>query len=126
MDPGSCLNQLLSLSQGEHFSYVHTDNCLRPNYVRELRKALSGHPLTLAYCDYCEIDAAGDGRRRRRRRAEVPAASLFSFESIGVPFAATTALAREVGGVSSEDLADDVFFVMRADGLGPRVHVARP
>ena len=126
MDPGACLNRLLEMAEGTHFSYVHTDNCLCPNYVRELRQALSGHPLALAYCDYYVVDADGQARRRRRRPSNFTVEQLFSVESIGVPFAATTALARDVGGFSSDDLADDVYFVMLADGLGPRVHVGKP
>lgn len=125
MDPGSCLNQLLGIARGEHFSYVHADNRLLPGYVGAFRAALSQHPLALAHCDYLEIDADGRNPRRRRRPQVFPPERLFSCDSLGVPFAATTALAARVGGFSVDDLADDVFFVMRADGLGPRIHVGK-
>jgi len=125
MDPGTCLNELLTLAKGEHFSYVHTDNRLMPGYVRKFRKALSGHPKSLAYCDVYHLD--GEGRRiRHSRRATIGSAMLFSSDSLGVPFSATTELARAIGGFSSNDLADDVHFVVRADGLGPRVHIREP
>jgi len=126
MDPGTCLNELIRLSIGDHFSYVHTDNNLRPGYVRHFREALSRHPLALAYCDYYEIKENGRLSRPRRRPAPFPTARLFSSDSLGVPFAATVALAEAIGGFSSDDLADDCFFTMRADGVGPRIHVREP
>jgi hypothetical protein len=43
-----------------------------------------------------------------------------------VPFAATLELARRLGGFATTDLADDVLFVLRADALGPRVHIHEP
>lgn len=126
MGPGTCLNELLGLAVGEHFSYVHTDNNLLPGYVRHFRKALSLHPLALAYCDYFEIEGGSRRSRPRRRPDPFPLPRLFSADSLGVPFAATVALAKKAGGFSSDDLADDCFFVMRADGLGPRFHVKEP
>jgi len=122
-DPGSCLNRLLTMARGDDFSYVHTDNRLRPGYVRAFRSALRSHPLALAYCDYFQVNAEGRNPRLRRRLGAIPPEQLFSSNSLGVPFAATTALAERVGGFSSDDLADDVLFVMQADSLGPRIHV---
>jgi hypothetical protein len=114
------------MARGEHFSYTHTDNRLSPRYVRAFRAALQQHPLALAHCDYLQIDADGRNPRLRRRPSVFPPERLFSCDSFGVPFAATTALAERVGGFSSDDLADDAFFVMRADGLGPCIHVDEP
>ena len=42
MDPGTCLNWMLERAQGEHFSYIHTDNRLLPSFVGAHRKALAG------------------------------------------------------------------------------------
>ncbi len=126
MDPGTCLNEMLRLASGEHFSYVHTDNRLLPDYVAKFRAALKQDPMALAYCDYYEIDEHGRNPRLRKRPAIYPLARLFSMDALGVPFSATTALAAAVGGFTSDDLADDCYFTMRADGLGPRVHVASP
>ena len=61
-----------------------------------------------------------------RRPDPFPLPQLFSSDSLGVPFAATTALATSIGGFTTDDLADDVYFVLRADGLGPRLHIAEP
>ena len=126
MDPGTCLNEMLRLASGDHFSYVHTDNRLLPDYVARFREALSRHPMALAYCDYYEIDAEGRNPRLRTRPASFPLSRLFSMDSLGVPFSATTALAKAVGGFTSDDLADDCLFTMRADGLGPRFHIPKP
>lgn len=126
MDPGTCLNVLLEQAEGDHFSYIHTDNRLSKGFVRRHRRALNSHPLALAYCDYWEMNSAGKRPRLRRRPDQFPTSRLFSSDSIGVPFAATTALAAAIGGFTSEDLADDVYFVVRADGVGPRIHIAEP
>jgi len=126
MDPGSCLNILLEKAKGDFFSYIHTDNRLSPGFVRRHRSALSAHPMALAYCNYWEMDAEGTKPRLRSRPKVFPSDRLFSSDSIGVPFAATTALARAIGGFTSDDLADDVFFVVRADGIGPRIHISEP
>jgi len=126
MDPGTCLNGMLRMAAGDHFSYVHTDNRLLPDYVARFRKALSSHPMALAYCDFYEIDAEGRNPRLRKRPEVYPLPRLFSMDALGVPFSATTALAAAVGGFSSDDLADDCFFTMRADGLGPRIHIGGP
>ena len=126
MDPGTCLNWMLERAQGEHFSYIHTDNRLLPGFVRAHRKALAAHPLALAVCDYWEITEAGQRRKVRRRQDPFPLRRLFSVDTIGVPFAATVELARRLGGFSTSDLADDVLFVLRADPLGPRVHIHEP
>jgi len=126
MDPGSCLNWMLARAAGEHFSYIHTDNRLLPSFVRAHRAALAAHPLALAVCDYWEITEAGARRKLRRRQDPFPLERLFSVDTIGVPFAATLELARRLGGFATTDLADDVLFVLRADALGPRVHIHEP
>jgi hypothetical protein len=126
MDPGTCLNWMLERAKGEHFSYIHTDNRLLPSFVSSHRKALAVHPLALAVCDYWEITEVGQRRKIRRRQDPFPLERLFSVDTIGVPFAATTELARRLGGFSTTDLADDVLFVLRADPLGPRVHIRQP
>ena len=126
MDPGTCLNWMLERVQGEHFSYIHTDNRLLPSFVGAHRRALAAHPLALAVCDYWEITEAGQRRKLRRRQDPFPLRRLFSVDTIGVPFAATVELARRLGGFSASDLADDVLFVLRADPLGPRVHLHQP
>ena len=126
MDPGTCLNWMLERARGEHFSYIHTDNRLLPSFVRTHRAALAPHPLGLAVCDYWEITEAGERRKLRRRQEPFPLRRLFSVDTIGVPFAATLELARRLGGFSTTDLADDVLFVLRADALGPRVHIHQP
>ena len=126
MDPGTCLNWMLERATGEHFSYIHTDNRLLPSFVGDHRAALQAHPLAVAVCDYWEIDEGGRRRKIRRRPNPYPLERLFSVDAIGVPFAATAELARRLGGFSTSDLADDVLFVLRADALGPRVHIRKP
>lgn len=126
MDVGTCLNELLGRAKGDHFSFIHTDNRLLPGYVRKHRAALSRHPQALAYCDFFEIDDGGKRRKMHRRPDPFPLPQLFSSDSLGVPFAATTALADRIGGFTTDDLADDVYFVLRADGLSPRVHISEP
>jgi hypothetical protein len=123
MDPGTCLNEMLRRARGEYFSYLHTDNRLLPSYVSAFRRALGTHPMALAYCDQYDIDGQGANPVRRRRPPVYSLPRLFSWESLGAPFAATTRLADAVGGFSADDLADDVFFTIRADGRGPRIHV---
>ncbi|MFN7957752.1 MAG: glycosyltransferase [Holophagaceae bacterium] len=128
MDPGTCLNLMLEKARGRgrDFSYIHTDNRLLPCFVGDHRKALAGHPLSLAVCDYWEMDEQGRRTKVRRRPEPFPLGRLFSVDSIGVPFAATLELADRLGGFSSDDLADDVLFVLRADAVGPRVHLHTP
>ena len=126
MDPGTCLNWMLERASGEHFSYIHTDNRLLPSFVGAHRAALAADPLAVAVCDYWEIDESGRRTKIRRRPNPYPLSRLFSVDAIGVPFAATLELARRLGGFSSSDLADDVLFVLRADALGPRVHIREP
>jgi glycosyltransferase involved in cell wall biosynthesis len=126
MDPGSCLNWMLERAKGEHFSYIHTDNRLLPSFVRAHRAALAAHPLAVAVCDYWEINESGQRQKLRRRPDPFPLERLFSVDTIGVPFAATLELARRLGGFATTDLADDVLFVLRADALGPRVHLHVP
>ena len=125
MDPGSCLNWMLQRARGEHFSYVHTDNNLEPGYVRQLRSALQGKELALAYCDMHVIDGAGK-RERLFRRGEFDLGRLVSFDTLGVPFAATTKLAASIGGFSAEDPADDVSFCISAYGRAELIYVAEP
>lgn len=125
MSPGACLDRLLQEARGEHFSYIHTDNNLAPGFVREMRRALGTDPLALAYCDLRLID--GEGRPVGVcRRPEFGEADILGTASLGVPFAATTELARRLGGFSHGGLADDTLFCVRAFGLGPWKRVARP
>lgn len=122
MDPGSCLNWLLERARGELFSYVHTDNNLRADYVRRMRQALAGRPLGLAYCDSRTI--RGDGSPKELfRRGPFDLARLFSLDTLGVPFSATTALAQALGGFKERDIADDVRFCVSAYGLADYVYV---
>lgn len=123
MDPGTCLNEMLRMAQGDHFSYIHTDNRLLPNYVAAFRRALERDPMALAYCDQFNIDEHGRRRVRSKRPSVFTLPRLFSWDSLGSPFAATTKLASAVGGFSADDLADDIYFSLKADGLGPRIHV---
>jgi hypothetical protein len=125
MDPGSCLNWMLERAQGELFSYLHTDNNLAPDYVRRFRAAMAGRPLALAYCDQRLID--GDGRHlgvHRRGAFDLP--RLLSLDTLGVPFAATTALAQRLGGFGVRDFADDVRFCIAAHGVAEFVHLREP
>src|SRR5688572_21276974 len=109
MDPGSCLNWMLERAVGREFSYIHTDNNLHPSFVRRMRAALQGHEFGLAYCDMRTIDDRGV-HRNVYRRGEFDLPRLLSIDTLGVPFASTTALARRVGGFSVKDFADDVVF----------------
>lgn len=115
MDPGTCLNMILEQEGHKHrdFSYVHTDNLLREDYVGKMRQALSHDERSLAYCDMKSL--AADGRYTGVfRRGAFDLARLFSFSSLGVPFSATTLLSRELGGFNRMDVADDVIFCVRA------------
>ena len=125
MDPGTCLNWMLERAQGESFSYLHTDNNLQPDYVRIFRAALQGRPLALAYCDQRVID--GRGRCTGvHRRGPFDLPRMLSLDPLGVPFAATTELARLQGGFSVNDVADDVRFCIAAHGVAEFVHVREP
>lgn len=126
MDPGTCLNEMLAKANGDHFAFIHTDNRLLPGFVRRHRDVLNGDSLALAYSDFYEIDEVGNRNRVHRRPDPFPAERLFSCDSLGVPFAATTALAQRVGGFPAGDLADDVFFAIAADAVGPRFHIPEP
>lgn len=126
MDVGTCLNWMLERAKGPYFSYIHTDNRLLPCFVGDHKKALSKHPAGLAVCDYWEISEEGKRQKLRKRPDPFPLRRLFSVDSIGVPFAATMELARRVGGFSTDDLADDVLFVLLADAFGPRIHLHKP
>lgn len=122
MDPGSCLNWLLERSSGQEFSYVHTDNNLRSDYVRRMREALSGHSLALAFCDMRII--RGDGAPRKlKRRGPVDLPRIVSLDVLGVPFAATTELAKAVGGFKAGDFADDARFCVSSYGIAEFVYV---
>lgn len=123
MDPGTCLNWALERAQGRDFSYVHTDNNLAPNYVALMRKALSQDDLALAYCDMKVIDDKGHYTGVYRRR-EFDLARLISLSPLGVPFSATTALAKQIGGFSTRDVADDVLFSLLAYGRAKFVYIS--
>jgi glycosyltransferase involved in cell wall biosynthesis len=125
MSPGHCLNWMLERAQGRDFSYLHTDNRLRADYVRAMRAALAHDACALAYCDLYLIDARG--RRKsllRRGRFDLP--RLLGMSPLGVPFSATTELARRVGGFSADDVADDVLFCTRAFGLAEWRYLHEP
>lgn len=125
MDPGTCLNWMLERAQGELFSYLHTDNNLHPSYVRRFRAALAGKPMGLAHCDMRVINGQGRYTRVHRRGAfDLP--RLLSLDPLGAPFAATTALARQIGGFSVRDVADDVRFCTTAHGVAEFVYVREP
>jgi glycosyltransferase involved in cell wall biosynthesis len=125
MDPGTCLNWMLERAVGRYFSYIHTDNNLGSQYVSSLRAELAGRPLGLAYCDMRVIDDAGK-YIGVFRRGKFDLTRLISADTLGVPFAATTQLAREMGGFSVRDFADDVRFCVSAYGLAEYVHVPTP
>jgi hypothetical protein len=127
MDPGQCLNWMLerSAGRGTMFSYVHTDNNLRPDYVHRLRAALGGDDLALAYCDMRTIDEHGR-RIAVTRRGSFDFLRLLSLSPLGVPFAATVALAQRIGGFSTDDVADDVRFCIEAWAHARFVHVGAP
>lgn len=122
MDPGTCLNWALERAEGRDFSYVHTDNLLSPNYVGEMRKALAVDDFSLAYCDMRVIN--DDGKRVGIfRRGSFDLARLVSLSPLGVPFSATTALAKRLNGFSTADVADDVLFCLHAFGIAHCVHI---
>lgn len=124
MDPGSCLNWVLEREGPKHrdFSYIHTDNFLRADYVRQMRQALSSSENTLAYCDMRNMDDQG-ALTGVPRRGKFDLARLFSLSPLGVPFSATTGLARELGGFSCMDVADDVVFCLRSWPHARFVHI---
>lgn len=122
MDPGECINWALERADNRDFSYIHTDNLLAPNYVSAMRTALACNEFALAYCDLKSIDANGK-YTGIFRRGKFDLARLFSFSSLGVPFSATTALARRIGGFSKDDAADDVTFCIRSFGIAEYVHI---
>jgi hypothetical protein len=124
MDPGTCLNWVLEREGEKHrdFSYIHTDNLLRADYVRQMRSALSAADSCVAYCDMNSLDAHGH-YTGVSRRGSFDLARLFSFSTLGVPFSATTSLSRELGGFSRMDVADDVIFCVRAWPRARFVHI---
>lgn len=115
MDPGTCLNIILEQEGGKHrdFSYVHTDNLLRFDYVSQMRLALSHNERTIAYCDMRGLNEDG-ALTGVFRRGPFDLARLFSLSTLGVPFSATIQLSRELGGFNRMDVADDVMFCVRA------------
>jgi hypothetical protein len=127
MDPGHCLNWMLdkTAGRGTMFSYVHTDNNLHPGYVRAFRAALAADEFALAYCDMRTIDDAGR-RIAVTRRGAFDLVRLLSLSPLGVPFAATTALATRLGGFSTDDVADDVRFCIEAWTQARFVHLPEP
>lgn len=122
MDPGACLNWMLERAEGRDFSYIHTDNNLHPAYVRRMRAALADHPLSLAYCDMRGMNQHGQ-YLHVFRRGKFSLARLLSTDTLGVPFSATAALARQLGGFSERDFADDVKFCVSAHGLARYMHI---
>lgn len=125
MSPGACLNWMLERCGGTFFSYIHTDNNLAPSFVREMSKALSRHPRALAYCDMRLMDEEGRATGLSRR-FEFDLSNLLGSAGLGVPFAATLQVARDLGGFAEGDFADDVRFCSRAFGLGPWTHIRKP
>lgn len=115
MDPGTCLNLILEQEGHRHrdFSYVHTDNLLRSDYVSQMRLALSHDERSIAYCDMRGLNENG-ALTSVFRRGPFDLARLFSLSTLGVPFSATIQLSRELGGFNRMDVADDVMFCVRA------------
>lgn len=124
MDPGTCLNWTLEREAEKHrdFSYIHTDNLLRHDYVRQMRAALAQADRCVAYCDMNSLDAEGC-YTGIFRRGNFDLARLFSFSSLGVPFAATIALNQDLGGFNRMDVADDVIYCVRAWPRAKFVHI---
>lgn len=122
MDPGTCLNWALERTHSRHFSYVHTDNNLAPNYVALMRCALEKNEHALAYCELRVINDSG-AYTGVYKRGEFDLPRLTSLSPLGVPFSATTKLAQEVGGFSTRDVADDVLFCLQAYGRAHYVHI---
>jgi hypothetical protein len=60
------------------------------------------------------------------RRGAFDLPRLLSIDTLGVPFAATTALAKKMGGFSAHDFVDDVRFCVAAYGLAHYIHVREP
>jgi hypothetical protein len=60
------------------------------------------------------------------RRGEFDLARLLSTDTLGVPFAATVELAKQLGGFSIRDFADDVRFCVSAFGLARYIYVRDP
>lgn len=125
MDPGACLNWVLEKEGHRHrdFSYIHTDNLLRSDYVRLMREALAVADDCIAYCDMRSLDAQGR-LTGVFRRGTFDLARLFSFSTLGVPFSATTKLSQTLGGFNRMDVADDVIFCVRAWPIARFVHIA--
>lgn len=125
MGPGECLNRLLELGQGRDFSYIHTDNRLHPRFVARCREALAQDELALCYCDHQVIDEEGRAQGVDHR-FDYDLGNLLGWHGLGVSFAATTALARRVGGFSKDDPADDILFCSSAFGFGTWIHIEEP
>jgi hypothetical protein len=60
------------------------------------------------------------------RRGAFDLPRLLSVDTLGVPFAATTELVKQMGGFSVRDFADDVRFCVGAYGMAHYVHVREP
>jgi glycosyltransferase involved in cell wall biosynthesis len=125
MDPGSCLNWMLRHATGQAFSYIHTDNNLHSSYVRQMRAALAGHSLGLVYCDARTINEVGR-HIGIFRRGQFDLARLLSTDPLGVPFSATIELAKQLGGFSTRDFADDVRFCASAFGIAHYIYLREP
>lgn len=122
MDPGTCLNWVLERATAKHFSYVHTDNNLATNYIEMMRWALDKDEHALAYCDLRVINDEGAYTGVYKRGTfDIP--RLTSLSPLGVPFSATTKLAKEIGGFSTRDVADDVLFCLLACDRAHYVHL---
>lgn len=122
MDPGTCLNWVLERSTARDFSYVHTDNNLAPSYVALMRAALNKNERALAYCELRVINDVGT-HTGVHKRGEFDLPRLASLSPLGVPFSATTKLAKEIGGFSTRDVADDVLFCLLACDRAHYVHI---
>ena len=125
MDPGSCLNWMLKHATGKMFSYIHTDNNLHVSYVSKMRNALEGKALGLAYCNMRTIDDSGK-YLGVFLRGEFNLARMLSIDPLGAPFSATVELAKQLGGFSSNDFADDVRFCTSAYGLANYHYIREP
>jgi glycosyltransferase involved in cell wall biosynthesis len=125
MDPGTCLNWMLERVQGHAFSYIHTDNNLRKDYVGKMRQFLDEREEAITYCDMRTIDEHGKVMNLYRRGA-FDFQRLLSLNTLGVPFAATLSLAKKLEGFSSKDYADDVRFCVMAWGLADFHYLPEP
>ena len=95
-------NKLIELAQGEHITFLDSDDLLFPDTIERLIKALETNgPNTIAYGSYVGIDEKGKYVKRKQRCLPSGniAAELFEFiyvHSCGMMCAKT--LFKEVGG----------------------------